>query len=174
MVDVEVDDGDPFQAVLVERMRGGHGDVVEDAESHGLVAGGVVAGRTAGDEGVGHLAAHHPVDRHHRAAGRMPGGLQAVRVHAGVGVEFAQAFAGRGRFDEVDVGGVVHPQQLAALYPCGFKMGQVIEQVGGVQPVVDGAQARGAFRMPAAHVVQKEAGVGDVGGMHGAGKDGNE
>ena len=159
VVDVEIDDGDPCQAVRLQGMRGGDGDVVEEAEAHGLVAGGVVAGRAAGDEGVVHLAAHHPVHRHHRAAGGMAGGVQAVRVHAGVGVERVQAFAGRGGFDEVDVGGVMHPQQLAALHPRGFEMRQIIEQVGGMQPVIDGAQARGAFRMPVAHVVL-EAGRG--------------
>ena len=117
-----------------------------------------MAGRAAGDEGVGDLAAHHPVHRHHRAAGGMVGGVQGVRVHAGVGVERVQAFAGRGGFDEVDVGGVMHPQQLAAMHQRGFVMGQVIEQVGGVQPVVDGAQARGTFRMPVAHVVPEAVG----------------
>ena len=37
----------------------------------------------------------------------------------------------------------MHPQQLAAMHPRGLVVRQKIEQVGGVQAVVDGAQARG-------------------------------
>ena len=68
----------------------------------------------------------------------------------------------------------MHPQQLAALHRRGFEMRQAIEQAGGVQPVFDGAQPLGTLRMPVAHGVQEKAGVGDVGGGHGAGKGSNK
>ena len=167
VVNVEVDDGNPRETVRLQGMRGSNGDVVENAEAHGLIAGGVMARRTAGDKGTGDVAAHHQINRHHRTTSGMVGGLQGMRVHAGVGVEGMPAFGGRGRFDKIDIGGVMHPQQLAAMRARGFVMRQEIEQVGGVQPVVDCTQPRGAFRMPDPHVVQEVAGVGDVGGMHG-------
>jgi len=62
----------------------------------------------------------------------------------------------------------MYPQQLAAMHPRGLVVRQKIEQVGGMQPVIDGAQALWAFRMPVAHVVFEAGRVGDVGGMHGA------
>ena len=152
-MDVEIDDGDPLQTVRFQRVRGGHGDVVEEAEPHGLITGGVVPGRTGGDEGIGRFAAHHQVDRQHRAAGRMACGFQAIRVHAGVGVEHVHACAGHGGFDGIDIGGVMHSQQLAAVHARGLVMRQEVEQAGSVQPVVDGSQAGRTFRVPVAHVV---------------------
>jgi hypothetical protein len=43
----------------------------------------------------------------------------------------------------------------------------VIEQMGGVQPVVDGAQACRAFRMPGPMSCLQAARMGDVGSVHG-------
>jgi hypothetical protein len=44
---------------------------------------------------------------------------------------------------------------------------QVVEQVGRVQTILDGAQAGRAFRMPVAHVMFAALGMGDVGSIHG-------
>ena len=63
VVDVEIDDRDPRQAVAFERMRGGDGDVVEQAEAHRDVAGGMVPGRAHRAEGDVDLALEHGIGR---------------------------------------------------------------------------------------------------------------
>jgi hypothetical protein len=57
VVHVPVDDEDPLRPVRVARAARRHGHVVEQAEAHRLVGGGVVAGRAHGGEGVARLAA---------------------------------------------------------------------------------------------------------------------
>ncbi len=91
---VEIHDGHLRQAVLRQGMGGGDGHVVEDAETHGLVPGGVVTRGTASDEGVCHLAPQYPVHRHDGAAGGMVGGIQGVRIHDGVVVQFLHPLIG--------------------------------------------------------------------------------
>jgi hypothetical protein len=82
-------------------------------------------------------------------------------------VQFLHPLIGRRCLDEIDVGRVVHAQQMAAVHQGRIVVDQVIVQVGGMQAILDGAQARRAFRMPVAHVVFAALGMGDVGGIHG-------
>ena len=72
---VEVGDRQPLQSVRGERMGGSHRDVVEQAETHRLVAGGMVAGRTHRTERTSCGAAEHRVDCRHDGSGRAQGGL---------------------------------------------------------------------------------------------------
>lgn len=46
VMDIEINDGDAFDGLCGERMGGTDGDVVEQAETHGGVGGGVMARRT--------------------------------------------------------------------------------------------------------------------------------
>src|SRR3546814_7162775 len=62
VMDVEIDHGDAFQAPAVAGMPGADGDVVEQAEAHGLGRLGMMAGRADGAEGVARLTLHHGVD----------------------------------------------------------------------------------------------------------------
>ena len=55
-VHVEIEDGDAVEAVVLERVRGAHRHVVEEAEAHRLRALGVVAGRAHVAERAAHLA----------------------------------------------------------------------------------------------------------------------
>ena len=50
---VPVDDGDAVDPMPGTEVAGGDGDVVEEAEAHGLVPLGVVSGRPVQAEGVG-------------------------------------------------------------------------------------------------------------------------
>ena len=102
---VEIDDGDALGAVLLLRVAGGDGDVVEQAEAHRPRGLGVMAGRARGDEGVGGLLAHHLVDRMDGAAGRAQRRLEAAGRHGGVGVDPHQALLRR---RVADAGDVVH------------------------------------------------------------------
>jgi hypothetical protein len=87
VVDVEVDDGDPLQPVHVERVAGGDGDVVEQAEAHRLVRARMVAGRADRAEGVVDRAGDDVVGGGQRQAGGAQGGAVAVLAQQGVAVE---------------------------------------------------------------------------------------
>ena len=63
MVDVPVEDQDALGAAGVERVGGGDGDVVEQAEAHRPVALGVVARRPQGAEGELGLAGEQALGR---------------------------------------------------------------------------------------------------------------
>ena len=67
VVDVEIDDRDPLQPVVTLRVSRADADVVEQAEPHRPFGFGVVARRTARDEGVLHFPVEHLVDGLHRA-----------------------------------------------------------------------------------------------------------
>ena len=69
VVYVEVDDRDPLQAVALERVLGSDRHVVEKAETHCMVAAGMVAGRAYGAEGVFQFTRDDRVGRGQRQAG---------------------------------------------------------------------------------------------------------
>ena len=73
---VEIDDGDALQAVRIERVLGGDGDVVENAKAHRRLRLGVMARRTHGAE------RHVIIARKHRIDGRDAGAGGAVRSFA--------------------------------------------------------------------------------------------
>jgi len=63
VVDIRVDDEDPFYPVLLLRVSRGHRDAVVHAEAHPAVLRGVMPGRAHGTERVLRSAFHHRVDR---------------------------------------------------------------------------------------------------------------
>jgi len=70
MVHIEVDDRDALQAPGIERMAGGNGNIVEEAETHRACMLGMVAGRTHRTEGGRHFLLHHQVGGQHAGTGR--------------------------------------------------------------------------------------------------------
>ena len=73
VVDIEVDDRHPLQAMHAQRMARRDGHVVEEAEAHRRVAGGVVARRAHRAEGGLGAAGQHVVGGRHRGAGGAQG-----------------------------------------------------------------------------------------------------
>lgn len=120
-----------------------------------------------GAEGVLHLAGDHPVHRLDSGPGGMQRSAQAVGIHGGVRVEQHQARRRRPLKDPIHIGGIVYPLKLLARGLGGVtEVMKVVVQVGGMQAVVDGGQALGAFGMGAAGLVFAALGVGDIGGVH--------
>ena len=60
VVHVPVEDGHPFQAVMLQGIYRAQGDIVKKAETHGPVPLGVMPGRAHGAEGVIQLALGGP------------------------------------------------------------------------------------------------------------------
>ena len=87
VMDVPVDDQDPTEPAGADEVLGRDGDVVEQAESHGPVALGVMAGRPDQGEGVADLAVQDIVGGFDRSSGGEPGGLIGEGGHGRVGVE---------------------------------------------------------------------------------------
>lgn len=85
MVRIDIENEDAL--ALVDQRLGGDGDVVEEAEPHGLVDRGMVAGRSYGEEGGVGLALSKPLDRVEPSARGELGGLERRVVHRGVGVD---------------------------------------------------------------------------------------
>ena len=69
MMHVEIDDGDAFQPMLLERMLGGDGDIVKEAEAHGAAAHRMMPRRAHAAKGIVRLAVQHQVGGKHRRAG---------------------------------------------------------------------------------------------------------
>ena len=111
MVDVPVDHQDALDAALLESVRGGHRDVVEQAEAHRSVSLGVVSRRPQATEGEPPVG-EYPLCGVHRPAGRVKRGLPGAG--AGHRVEVDQpAPAPRELLNRVDVALVVDPLEAA-------------------------------------------------------------
>ncbi len=163
VVHVEIDDGDARQPVGVQRMRRRHGDVVEQAKPHRLVAFGMVTGRADRAEDRPGLAAHHQIDAQHARARRALGGLQGAGGHHGIAVDLDGTRRGGHGEDAGQIVGVMHPPQLFA-----GDQGRVIVLHDEIQTrhddlVVDRAQPFGGFRMQGARIVVQAVGVRDDG-----------
>src|ERR1700722_12187358 len=102
VVDVEIDDGDFIEAVFLLEVTGGDGDVGEEAESHGRIGLGVVAGRADSVEGAADGAVYDGVAAGEERAGGEQGGVEAGGGDDGVGVEVTAG--GAGLADVIDVG----------------------------------------------------------------------
>lgn len=84
LMHIEINDRNPFQVVEGEGAHGRQCHVVIEAEPHGFGAFGMVPGWAGADKRVGHLTAHHHIDRLDIAAGGQSGGAQGIRHHGGV------------------------------------------------------------------------------------------
>ncbi len=125
VVDVEVDDGDAFELVCGEQVVCGERDVGVEAEAHGAVCLGVVAGRSDGAEGVGELALHDGVGGvEDRADGEL-GDICGVGADAGVLRVDVGTVRDAGVVEAVEVvGGVEREEYLAG---GGFVAGDAVK-----------------------------------------------
>ena len=95
MVHVEIHHRHALEPSHIERMAGSHSHVVEEAKTHGLVVGGMVAGRANGAEGVVQLAIDHGIGRGNGRTSRPPGRRPRGRTGPGVRIKrtgFARGF----------------------------------------------------------------------------------
>ena len=115
VVHVEVDHRHPLQPVLLERVGRAHRDVVEEAESHGPAALGVMPGRAHAAEGVARLA---PQITRSVACTTAPAARSAARSECGFiavsGSRCTRPRLGHAGLERVQVVLGMHPQQLLA------------------------------------------------------------
>ena len=117
VVHVEIEDRHALEAVHVQRLAGADRDAVEQAEAHGALGLGVMAGRAQRAERVVGLAADHGIDRgDRRAGGAQPASPEPgdITVSESRG---ARAPSRLGAQHGVDVARRVHALELGAGRP---------------------------------------------------------
>ena len=137
-----------------ERVRRGDGHVVEQAEAHGAIGFGVMAGRAHDAESAIELAVEDPV---HGIAGRPrgeQGGGVRPRAGLGVGVEAHGAPGGGGHRGHV-CGGVHALQLFARGVPRRHRLQPPFE-IGVEQPEADRIQPLRPLRMSGSGIVLAE------------------
>ena len=164
VMDVEIDDRNPREPMVLERMGGRDRDVIEDAKPHGTRTLRVVPGRPDTAERILRPASGHHVGRKHRGAGRAQRGIQGVWIHCRVGIEVDRSVARRRAFDGVHIARIVYA--LEVLARCGRRIDvqQEIAQTGGKQLVAYRLQPERRFRMSCAHVMQQAIRMRDESG----------
>jgi hypothetical protein len=164
---VEVDHRHPLESVFFQRMGGGNGDVVEEAEAHRLRPLGMVAWRAHAAKGVFGLAADMT-----RSVASMPApaersaACQRAGAHGGIRVEVDDAALGCVLADMAHVFRRVDADDLLQRGEGRIVESQIEIQPGGDQPVADGGEALRALRMVRTHIVQPAVAVGDEGSGH--------
>src|SRR3954462_3596944 len=149
-----------------ERVAGGDGDVVEEAEAHPAGRLGVVAGRAVHRRAVARLAAEQRVDHRDRAAGRVQRALPGPRRQDRVHVEVAAA-AQTDRLDPLDVLARMDGLERRALD--GGRLADVPpEPVALAEGGLDRLDALGALGVRAG-LMGVRGGVLEQDGGHGAG-----
>jgi len=179
VVNVEIDNGDFLELIFLLEIFGGDGDVGEEAEAHGVIGLGVMAGGTDGGEGALDGGVHDGVagledgaqgEEGDVEAGRGDGGIAFIEdaaaagahfldaVDVGLGMDGAEPFGvGRVRLDGVEE--ILEGRQGAEI------LGELCEGIAGdelglVEGGVDGADAVGPLGMAGAGVVFDKAGAG--------------
>ena len=109
VVHVPVDDEDPLAEGRARRRGDGH--VVDEAEAHGPVGGGVMAGRPDGDEGDALAALLECLQGGQPGPGSAPCRRPRVRPRVGVGVDVAASLRAERR-EAGEIGRVMDPRQL--------------------------------------------------------------
>ena len=94
VVHVEIDDRHALQLAVLDRVRGGDGRAVEQAEAHRHVAGRVVARRTHRAERALRIAVQHRIGGGHRGAGRAQRGFGGRGRKHGVGIQVHARMSG--------------------------------------------------------------------------------
>ena len=111
VVNVPIHHQDALEAVPLTQMGSGDGDVVEQAETHGAIALGVVAGRANEGKAVAESPRHHLFAELEQAADGQQGGGERSRRHGGIGVE-GVALEIAGALDAGEVVVAVHQGHL--------------------------------------------------------------
>jgi hypothetical protein len=111
VMDVEIDNRDPLQAMHFQRVARGNRDVVEKAEAHGAGRFRMVARRPHAAECIVITPFDHRVGGGHRSAGGAQRGLPRMRIHRRIRVDLGVALVRRTAADVVDVRLGMHAQQ---------------------------------------------------------------
>ena len=114
-VDVEIDDGDALQAVLGNGVHHACGGVVDEAESAGAVAVGMVAGWADGAKSMPGLFVHHHIDCLDNGSGCKTGGFKGVVADDRIVID-AVDFAGK------RLGGLQFVQIIARVDQCQLRI----------------------------------------------------
>ena len=153
---VEIDDGDSLDAVGRLGVTGGDGDIIDEAEAHGIARAGVMARRARGHESVVGPPRHHLVDGGDAAAGRAPDGLDRLGTHERVAVERGVAFARRRLFERREIGLRMNALQRLWVGPGRAQTRQRGETLV-FQPALDRPQAFGPLGVAGAHLMLQSA-----------------
>ena len=156
VVDVPVDDQDPFTDGGARS--GGDGHVVDEAEPHGAIFGGVVSRWSHGNEGNPVSAPFQLGERHQSRSRGAASGRPRVGAGVGVGVDVPAA-AGAERLELGQVGRRVHPGQLVERCLADRRVHQLVLQPEGAHSVHDCGQPRLLLGVVRTSVV-----LGDPGG----------
>ena len=111
VVHVEIDDRHPLDAVPLARVRGRHGDVVQQAEAHRIRRGRVMPRRPHQAERRPSRAGHHGIDRRERTAHNAHGDVERAGRDERVRVRPATSLVGHA-MQRGHVARVVHQRQL--------------------------------------------------------------
>ena len=110
--------------------------LLSEAEPHGAVALGVVAGWSHRDEGHSLAVTLQRGDGFEAGAGRPASRTERVRSSVGVGIEVAAALVAE-RFEFGEVGGRVHPSQVLELGLGGDDELDLVIEIEIADPVHD-------------------------------------
>ena len=160
VVDIEIHDRHPREAVLVDGMTGRDSHVIEKTKAHRPGIFGVVAGRAHGTEGVGCFAGHDRIHRGDAGAGGIARRGQSVGRQNGIFVQRDMALAGGHVIELLDMKRVV---DLLNELQINRRRAATIQAVGDaddVEAFFDGHQPSGLFRVTVAHVMGATDGIG--------------
>jgi hypothetical protein len=167
VMDVEIDDRNPFEIVLSEGMGRADGNVVEQAKAHCPISLRVVSGRTDTTECGVVLSLRYKFDSGDCRACGTPGSLSRGRSDDRVGIE-TRIFpcAGCG-VDSVDVRRRMHAKQLLATCYRRIDVGEQVPEPRFHQPIFDSRQPSTAFRVVFASVMIEASPMTYVGSLQG-------
>lgn len=166
MVNIEINQSNPLQAMHLERVSNAHRHIVEKTESHGGCTLGMVARRADIAESPAHFAREHQVGGLNRSACRMQRSLKRMWIHRGIGVNGFKAAAWRTSTQGGHMQQVMRAGELRVGSLGGFMMVHEVEQSALQQAVADHGPALRALGVTFAHGVTKETRMRDVGSLH--------
>jgi hypothetical protein len=144
---------------MIQRAFRCYGDCAEQAEPHGRLALGVVAGWARGTERVRRLARHHGIDRPAGRTHRAERRLERARREMCVGIESPPTLGRDGRTDPVDIA-----LRVAAQHVCDLAHRRVLadQRIEGrvFQQVEDDFQPAHAFGVAGRGDMAEAIGVG--------------
>jgi hypothetical protein len=166
VVDIEIENGNAFQAQNIERLRGTHGDIVEDTETHGKVAFGVMARRSHGTESVLEFAFDDGTHRRRDGTGRAQGRIAGTGREHGIAIKLALPDHGNGGKNFVDIS---EGMDAAELFAAGFRRLAPVES--GIDRIIEEAKDRHqtlhALGMPLPGIVVQASRMRIEAGRHG-------
>ena len=163
---VEIDDRHPLGVIALARVIGGDGRLVEEAEAHGAVLLGMVAGRAHGAEGILGLGAEHRIDGGGRSPHGAQGRLQRVGRHHRIGVDVFEAALGGDGHDLLHMLGRMGHEELL-LDGARRLTPQGCSKVGRLQHRIDRLDAVDALGMAGRRFMAEAGPVGVNEGRHG-------